>query len=109
MKYRLVIRGLVVLGLAAAGMVLFHVSPADLGELAKRKAEQAVTDSRTLLNGEYTDRIARRLRDEASKPAAVVAVPGDDYHAEMQRDLEAERRRLLEERAKELERQAARF
>jgi len=88
MKYRLVIRFLVVLGLAAAGMALFHVSPADLGELAKRKAEQAVNDSRTLVNGEYTDRIARGLRDEASKPSAVVAVPGaDDYHAEMQGDM----------------------
>ncbi len=93
--------GIVALLLAARGL-----SVRDVINLATEKAARAASDTRALLNGEMTERVARELRNEAAQiPGAAEAARGG-LSTELERELAAERKRILEARAAALQQNA---
>lgn len=91
----------------AAGLVIVlcamrvtGIGAGDLWSMAAKKISAFGTDSKALASGEYQDRIAKSLRDEADKMKQPNVDAGDD---ELQRELTAARKKLLEDRAAELE------
>ena len=106
MTSRRIVGAVVVLGLAMAAMVHFRLGPSELVDRIVAKAAQAASDTRSLLSGRYANRIASKLRDEAAAIPAPAAAAEGDYQAELNRDLAAERKRMLEERAQVLQQQA---
>ncbi len=99
MTLRNFIVGAVVLGVAVVAMRTFGLSFSDLVGLAKEQVTKARTDTKALLSGEYTERVARKIRDEAANLPSARPKSGDDSDAELNRELAAERKRMLEERA----------
>ena len=73
----------------------------DLMELAKGEFEQSRSDTKALVSGEYSKRMARELREEAAKMPA--AQYGEGIDAELNRELAAERKRMMEERARNVQ------
>jgi hypothetical protein len=55
------------LGIVAAFLAVRGLSVRDVLSLATEKAAQAASDTRALLNGETTERVARELRNEAAQ------------------------------------------
>ncbi len=106
MTVRKFIAGAIVLGLAVAAMRMSGLSVSDLVSLAKEQVTKARTDTKAMMSGDYTDRVAHKLRDEAAKLPAAGAKPGDDSDSELNRELAAERKRMLEERAQAVQKHA---
>jgi hypothetical protein len=106
MTSRNLVVGAVVLGLAVVAMRMFGLSFSDLVRLAKEEVTQARTDTKALMSGEYTERVARKLRDEAANLTSADPKPGDDLDSDLNRELAAERKRMLEERAQAVQEHA---
>ena len=106
MAVRNLVVGAVVLGMAMAGMRMSGLSFSDLVRLAKEEVTKARTDTKALMSGEYTEKVARKLRDEAANLPAASAKSGDSHDAELNRELTAARQRMLEERAQALQQHA---
>lgn len=100
MTVRNLVVGAVVLGLAVVALRMFGLSFSDLVRLAKEEVTQARTDTKALMSGEYTESVARRIRDEAANRPSARAKPGDGLDSELNRELAADRKRMLEERAR---------
>lgn len=100
MAVRNLVVGAVVLGVAVVAMRMFGLSFSDLVRLARDEVTQARTDTKALMSGEYTENVARRLRDEAANLPTTPLKPGDSVDSELRRELDGERRRMLEERAR---------
>ena len=81
---------------------MFGMSLADFASLARAKLGEAAADARALVSQEYADQYSRRLRDEAAAIPAVAPMADGKEANEISRDVQAERRRILEERADNL-------
>ena len=82
---------------------VFGMSLLDLAHLARAKFAEAAADTRAVVSGEYTERIARRLREEAAGIPEVAPMADGKESVEISREVQAERRRILEERADNLQ------
>jgi len=82
---------------------MFGMSLADFASLARAKLGEAAADARALVSQEYADQYSRRLRDEAAAIPAVAPMADGKEANEISRDVQAERQRILEERADNLE------
>jgi hypothetical protein len=105
-RSRLTTRNVYIAGicLAIAPAILrgYGLSVADLARLAREKVAEAVADAKAITTREAGDRYARRLREEAAAiPVDVPMVTGKES-VEISRDIQAERKRILEERAEHL-------
>jgi len=84
----------------AAVVIVMHVLGYDLDDVrkfARNNASEFRPDAKDLPSGGYADRVANKLRDEAAN----IRSPGvaEDISAELNRELAAERRRVMEQRA----------
>jgi len=82
---------------------MFGMSVLDLAHLARAKFAEAAADARAVVSGEYTERVARRLREEAASIPEVAPKTDGKESTEASREVQAERRRILEERADNLQ------
>jgi hypothetical protein len=98
MNKRKIIVGAIILGLAIVGARMKGLSVNDLLDLAKQEIAQSQADTKALRSGEYTDRYARKIREEAANQTATRFV-GDDIDSQLNRELAEERKRMLEQRA----------
>ncbi len=92
----------IALAIALAILRMYGLSVADLARLAREKVAEAVADAKALTTREYADRYARRLREEAASIPADVPMMTGKESVEISRDIQAERKRILEERAEHL-------
>ncbi len=106
MTLRNIIVGAIVLGMAVAAMRMSGLSFSDLVGLAKEEVTKARTDTKAMMSGEYTERVARKLRDEAAKMPTAVSKSSGDQDSELNRELAAARQRMLEERAQAVQKHA---
>jgi len=82
---------------------MFGMSLVDFAHLARAKVAEATADAKALMSRDVADKYARRLREEAAAlPAVAPAAEGKDA-VEISREVQAERRRILEERADNLQ------
>ena len=89
---------------ALAVLRMFHMSLFDFANLMRAKLAEAAADARAVTAKEYAGRYAQRLREEAALiPPDVPLVSGRES-VDASREVQAERRRILEERADHLER-----
>lgn len=98
-------------------VVVMRVLGMDFGDLyamANSRLARAAADTRSFARGEYSERTAQKLRAEAAEriraEAASMpsAVPGSADDDELHRELAAERKRVLKEKADQAERVVAR-
>lgn len=89
--------------IALAVLRMFGLSVADLALLARAKFVEAAADAKAVVSGKYTERVARRLREEAASIPEVAPMAGGKETIEASREVQAERRRILEERADNLQ------
>jgi len=82
---------------------MFGMSLVDFAQLARVKAVAAAADARALVSRDVADKYGDRLREEAAAiPAVAPSAEGKDA-VEISREVQAERRRILEERADNLQ------
>jgi hypothetical protein len=91
------------IAIALAVMRMFGLSVADLALLARATFVEAAADAKAVVSGEYTERVARRLREEAASIPEVAPTAGGKETIEVSREVQAERRRIVEERADNLQ------
>jgi len=94
------------LGIVAAFLAARGLSVGDVITLATEKAARAAADTRALLNGETTERVAREMRNEAAQIPGAAESARRGQSTELERELAAERRRILEARAAALQQNA---
>ena len=99
MSMRKIIVAVVVFGVAIIVMRSYGLSFGDLMALADRELTRAGSDTKELMSGEYSERMARQLREEAARMPSTRAPTGEGIDGELNRELAAERKRMLEERA----------
>jgi len=92
----------VALAIALAILRIYGLTVADLARLAREKVAEAVADAKAITARESADRYARRLREEAASIPADVPMMTGKESVEISRDIQAERKRILEERAEHL-------
>ena len=81
---------------------MYGMSLADFASLARIKLGEAAADARALVSQEYADQYSRRLRQEAAAIPSVAPVTDGKEAVEISREVQAERQRILEERADNL-------
>ena len=82
---------------------MFGMSLVDFAQLARVKAVAAAADARALVSRDVADKYGDRLREEAAAiPAVAPSAEGKDA-VEISREVQVERRRILEERADNLQ------
>jgi hypothetical protein len=88
--------------IALAILRMFGLSLADFASLARAKLAEVAADARALMSQEYADQYSRRLREEAAAIPPVAPMTGGKESVEISREVQAERQRILEERADNL-------
>jgi len=81
---------------------MFGMSLADFASLARAKLGEAAADVRALVSQEYADQYSRRLREEAGAIPSVAPMTDGKEAIAISREVQAERQRILEERADNL-------
>ena len=81
---------------------MFGMSLADFASLARAKLGEAAADARALVSQEYADQYSRRLREEAAAIPPVAPMTDGKEAIGISREVQAERQRILEERADNL-------
>lgn len=81
-------------------MRITGTSAGDIWTMGAKKLNDFRADSKALVSGDYQQRIAKSLRDEADKVKVPTSEVADD---ELARELAAARKKLLDDRAAELE------
>ncbi len=90
----------VVLGAAIMVMRAKGLSVGDVLQLAKEEVALSKSETKAVMSGEYTDRYAKKLSEEAAKlPEASANASPDTELNQMNRELAEERKRMLEQRA----------
>ena len=90
----------VVLGAAIMVMRAKGLSVGDVLQLAKEEVALSKSETKAVMSGEYTDRYAKKLSEEAAKlPEASANASPDAELNQMNRELAEERKRMLEQRA----------
>jgi hypothetical protein len=87
----------------------YGLSVVDVARLARAKVTEAAVDAKALMSREYSDRYSQKLREEAMNMPAQATLTNDNEDPELARDLTAERKRILEERAEYLEKNAVKI
>lgn len=87
----------------------YGLSVADVARLARAKFSEAAADAKALMSREYSDRYSQKLREEAANMPARATLTNDNEDPQLARDLAAERKRILEERAEYLEKNAVKI
>ena len=100
-------RRLYAAGIAFAAVLailrMFGMSLNDFAHLARQKFTEAAADARAATAKAYAGRYSQKLREEAARiPIDVPLLTGKES-AEISRDIQRERQRILEERADHLE------
>ena len=89
----------IVIALALAVLRVYGLSVADVARIARAKLAEASADAKAVMSGEYSNRYARKLREQAANmPTQVPFVDGNE-DPRLGQDLAAERKRIIEERA----------
>ena len=91
------------IAIALAVLRMFGLSVADLALLVRAKFVEAAADAEAVVSGGYTERVARRLREEAASIPEVAPMASGKDTVDASRDVQVERRRILEERADHLQ------
>jgi len=78
---------------------MFGMSLVDFASLARAKIGEAAADARALVSQDYADQYSRRLREEAAAIPPVAPMTDGKEAIEISREVQAERQRILEERA----------
>ena len=82
---------------------MFGMSLGDFAHLARAKLAEAAADAKALTTRDVAERYGRQLREEAAAiPSVAPSAEGKDA-VEISREVQAERRRILEERADNLQ------
>jgi hypothetical protein len=92
----------------ALGILRYHgMSVLDFARLARAKVAEAAQDLRERTSRDYADRYSRKLREEAAAiPTRIQDVDGKES-IDITGDIQAERKRILQERADHLEKVGA--
>jgi hypothetical protein len=93
--------------IALAVLRMYGLTLADLARMARAKFIESVADSKAVTSREYSDRVSRSLREEAARIPVEAPVEGGTMAVEISRELVAERKRILRERADNLEKVGA--
>jgi hypothetical protein len=88
----------IVIALVLAVLRVYGLSVADLARIGRARFAEASADAKAVLSGEYSNRYSRALREEAAKMPNQVPLT-DNEDPRLGRDLAAERKRIVEERA----------
>ena len=91
------------IAIALAVLRIFGLGVADLALLVRAKFVEAAADAEAVVSGGYTERVARRLREEAASIPEVAPMASGKDTVDASRDVQVERRRILEERADHLQ------
>ena len=97
------------IALVLAAMRMLGLSVADIAASGMAALMRATADTKAVMAGEYVQRTANRLREEAAALPPEVPAAHDNEDPRFQRDLMAERKRILEERADHLQKNGVRF
>ena len=89
----------IVIAIMLAILRMFGMSLADFASLARAKIGEAAADVRALVSQDYADPYSRRLREEAAAIPPVAPMTDGKEAIEISREVQAERQRILEERA----------
>jgi F0F1-type ATP synthase membrane subunit b/b' len=82
---------------------MFGMSLGDFAQLARARVAEAAADAKALMSRDVADKYGRRLREEAAAIPAVAPSAEGKEAIEISREVQAERRRILEERADNLQ------
>jgi hypothetical protein len=93
--------------IALAVLRMYGLTVADLARMARAKFIESVADAKAVTSREYSDRVSRSLREEAARIPVEAPVEGGTMAVEISRELVAERKRILRERADNLEKVGA--
>ena len=88
---------------ALAILRMFGMSLFDVAHIVRAKWAEAVADARAIAAKEYSGRYAQRLREEAARMPPEAPLPSGKESVEISREVQAERKRIMEERAEHLE------
>ena len=99
----------VVIALVLAAMRILGLSVADIGASGMAAWRGATADTKAVMAGDYVQRTADRLREEAAALPPGVPDAHDNEDPRFQHDLLAERKRILEERADHLQKNGVRL
>jgi len=97
----------IVIALALAVLRVYGLSVADVARIARVKFIEATADAKAATRREYADRVSRSLREEAARIPVEAPVAGGNVAVEISRELVEERKRILRERADQLEKVGA--
>lgn len=89
----------IVIAIMLAILRMFGMSLADFASLARAKIGEVAADARALVSQDYADQYSRRLREEAAAIPPVAPMTDGKEAIEISREVQAERQRILEERA----------
>jgi|KBSMisStaDraftv2_1062788.scaffolds.fasta_scaffold199503_2 hypothetical protein len=89
----------IVFAIMLAILRMFGMSLVDFASLARAKIGEAAADARALVSQDYADQYSRRLREEAAAIPPVAPMTDGKEAIEISREVQAERQRILEERA----------
>jgi hypothetical protein len=89
----------IVFAIMLAILRMFGISLVDFASLARAKIGEAAADARALVSQDYADQYSRRLREEAAAIPPVAPMTDGKEAIEISREVQAERQRILEERA----------
>ena len=87
----------------------YGLSVADVARLARANFSAAARDAKALMSRKYSDRYSQKLREEAANMPAQATLTNDNEDPRLASDLAAERKRILEERAEYLEKNAVKI
>ena len=82
---------------------MFGMSIVDFAQLARARVAEAAADAKALVSRDVADKYGRRLREEAAAIPEVAPSAEGKEAVEISREVQAERRRILEERADNLQ------
>jgi hypothetical protein len=89
----------IVFAIMLASLRMFGISLVDFASLARAKIGEVAADARALVSQDYADQYSRRLREEAAAIPPVAPMTDGKEAIEISREVQAERQRILEERA----------
>ncbi len=95
------------IALVLAVLRVYGLSVADVARIARAKFIETSSNAKAVTSREYADRVSRSLREEAARIPVDARVEGGDMATGISRELVAERKRILEERADYLEKVGA--
>lgn len=88
---------------ALAVLRMFGMSLFDFAHLVRAKWAEAVADARATTAKEYAGRYAQRLREEAARMPPEAPLLSGKESVDISREVQAERKRIMEQRAEHLE------